>query len=73
MTLPSAVRHSSSTGFWNTMPISVRGASTVSPSAMTTPLEGAIRPAAIINSVLLPQPLGPTIEMNSPRRPLSET
>ncbi len=55
------------------MPISVRGASTVSPSAMTTPLEGAIRPAAIISSVLLPQPLGPTIEMNSPRRPLSET
>ena len=55
------------------MPISVRGATTVSPSTMTAPLDGAIRPAAIISRVLLPQPLGPTIEMNSPRRPLSET
>ena len=40
---------------------------------LTVPLDAGISPAAIINSVLLPQPLGPTWEMNSPRCWLKET
>jgi branched-chain amino acid transport system permease protein len=32
----------------------------------TSPSSGRIRPAIILNAVLLPQPLGPTIETNSP-------
>ena len=35
----------------------------------TRPLLGASRPAATLSSVLLPQPVGPTTETNSPRRP----
>ena len=53
--------------------MSVRGPLTRSPPMVTAPLEAGSSPAAIISSVLLPQPLGPTIERNSPRRSLTET
>ena len=52
--------------------MSVRGLSTLRPLTRTTPLDGETRPAAIISSVLLPQPLGPTWDKNSPRRCVSE-
>jgi len=55
------------------MPMSVRGPSIRVPSIATTPLDAGISPAAIIIRVLLPHPLGPTIEMKSSRPPLSET
>src|SRR5688572_3274178 len=36
------------------------------PATRTWPLVGAMNPAMMLSSVLLPQPLGPTMETNSP-------
>ena len=49
------------------MPMLVRGRSTGLFSTATTPFDPGISPATIISSVLLPQPLGPRIDRNSPR------
>jgi hypothetical protein len=38
----------------------------------TLPVVGAIRPAATLSSVVLPQPVGPTMETNSPSATSSE-
>ncbi|MEH2470556.1 hypothetical protein V1284_002000 [Nitrobacteraceae bacterium AZCC 2299] len=73
ITFSSAVRQSSSTWFWNTMPMSVRALVTRWLSTSTWPSDAEVRPAAIIIRVLLPQPLGPTSEMNSPLRWAIET
>src|SRR5437870_1761690 len=47
------------------MPTSVTGLVTEAPAICTCPDVALINPAPIIRSVVLPQPLGPTIEMNS--------
>ena len=44
-----------------------------SPNTSTVPLLGASRPAATLSSVLLPQPVGPTTETNSPAPTASVT
>jgi hypothetical protein len=44
-----------------------------SPKTSTAPLLGASSPAATLSSVLLPQPVGPTTETNSPAPTESET
>ena len=65
-TLSSTVRHFSSVGDWNTMPTPSGGACTDTPSSRTSPALGGRRPATIFISVVLPQPLGPTMDTNSP-------
>ena len=58
-TLSSADRHASSRGSWNTSPTLGSGPVTGSPSMVTTPASGGIRPPRTRRSVLLPQPFGP--------------
>jgi len=48
------------------MPISARGSIIGMPPARIVPAVIGSRPAIIINSVLLPQPLGPRRQTNSP-------
>ena len=50
------------------MPTLCCGPVTSSPSSWTVPRDGSSRPDTIFMSVDLPQPEGPTIEMNSPVR-----
>src|SRR5215470_3281526 len=73
MMFSMTVRHGRSTAFWKTMPISERGAHTGSPATRTSPSVGDISPARMRRSVLLPQPLGPTSDTNSPCSMPSET
>ena len=64
----SAVSHGSRLWVWNTTPTSFDGAVCKRPNTSTVPPgSGMIRPATILSSVLLPHPLGPRIETNSPR------
>src|SRR5690349_1695510 len=49
------------------MPRSCTGPVTGLPATSMTPVLTGMRPAIMLSSVLLPQPLGPTIETNSPR------
>ena len=42
------------------------------PNTDTLPCEGASRPAAMLSSVDLPQPVGPTTDTNSPAATVSE-
>ena len=65
-TLSRTVRQGSSRSRWKTTPISVCGLTTNLPSRVTRPPEGSNSPAISINSVLLPQPLGPTTETKPP-------
>ncbi len=65
MTLLRTVFHGSSTACWNTTPASGRGLVTISPPQRTVPEDALSRPARMRSSVVLPQPLGPTTEMNS--------
>src|SRR3984957_4594669 len=67
MALASTVRHGSRLSFWNTKPRSEPGSFTERPSSSTSPDEARSRPATMRKNVVLPQPLGPTTEMNSPR------
>jgi hypothetical protein len=71
-TFSITVRHGSRTGFWNTMPMSRRGAATGLPSTLTAPAVAGTSPARIFNSVVLPHPLGPTTVTNSRSRTESE-
>ena len=57
---------------WKMMPISRRGFFTSVPASTIDPPVGCSSPAIIIKSVLLPQPLGPSSETNSPRATLIE-
>ena len=50
---------------WNTTPRSVPVPCTSLPSQWTSPLVGSSRPAMMFRRVLLPQPEGPTTQMNS--------
>jgi hypothetical protein len=64
-TFSITVRQGSRIGFWNTMPMSVRGAATTVPPTAILPALAGSRPAISLSSVLLPQPLGPTMVTNS--------
>src|SRR5690349_15085073 len=64
--LPSTVRHGSRLSFWKTKPRSPPGLVTGLPSIVTRPAVAGSRPAMMRRKVVLPQPLGPTSEMNSP-------
>src|SRR5580698_8377995 len=67
MALASTVRHGRRLSFWNTKPRSLPGSRTARPSSRTSPALACSRPATMRKNVVLPQPLGPTTEMNSPR------
>jgi hypothetical protein len=60
------VRHGSSVGAWNTKPISGPGPSRLRSPIRALPLVRLSSPPRIFSSVDLPQPLGPTRQMNSP-------
>ena len=61
--------HSSRVGDWNTKPSCGPGASTSLPcSSGCCPAWGCSRPAASLSKVVLPQPLRPTRQWNSPLR-----
>jgi hypothetical protein len=62
----SAVRHGSSVGRWNISATSCLGSVTSRPLTEMLPSLSGMRPAMRRSSVDLPQPLGPTIETNSP-------
>src|SRR5215207_5923066 len=66
-------RHSSSTGFWNIIPISGGGPATRRPWTSTVPDVGLSRPASRLRNVDLPHPDGPTNATNSPGRTSSDS
>src|SRR5262249_30389328 len=66
MALSNTVRHGRRLSLWNTKPLSPPGAATVRPSSSTAPDVAGSSPATMRSSVVLPQPLGPTSEMNAP-------
>src|SRR5205823_2136813 len=51
----------------------MKGRATSLPSMLTVPPDAGSSPAVIMSRVLLPQPLGPTTQRNSPRRARSDT
>src|SRR4051812_25304726 len=65
--LANTVRQGNRLSFWNTKPRSPPGRCTARPSSKTSPELAGSRPATIRRKVVLPQPEGPTTEMNSPR------
>ena len=64
-TLSSTVRQGSREYSWNTMPTSRRGTFTGWPRYRISPSLTGSSPAAMRKNVDLPQPLGPTMQMNS--------
>ena len=68
-TLPATVSQGISRGSWNTMPTLGAGRGSARPSRRTRPLVGVSRPATMRSSVLLPQPLPPTMATISPVPP----
>ena len=69
----ATVRQGNADSCWKTIPIDGSVPRTGLPPTVTSPAVGSIRPPTISISVLLPQPLGPTIETNSPSPTSSET
>src|SRR5476651_49697 len=67
MAFENTVRHGSRLSLWNTKPRSSPGPLSARPSSKILPDVAGSRPARMRNNVVLPQPLGPTNEMNSPR------
>src|SRR6185295_11986976 len=67
MALVNTVRHGRRLSLWNTKPRSLPGARTTRPSSSTSPVLAVSSPATMRRNVVLPQPEGPTTEMNSPR------
>ncbi len=65
-TLASTVFHGKSEWCWNTIPRSAAGRSTGSPSTVSEPVVGRMKPAMALRSVDLPQPEGPSRHTNSP-------
>ena len=61
------VRQSRRTAFWNIIPISLLGPTTSAFLTNRSPPDFSIRPEINLNNVDLPQPLGPTSEINEPR------
>src|ERR1700680_2405899 len=73
MTLPITSSQGNSAGSWNITIRSRPGSLIGLPSANTCPLSGFSRPAMILSSVVLPQPLGPTRQRKPPTPTCSET
>src|SRR5262245_18856494 len=67
-TLSSAVRQGTSRGDWNTNAMSDHASCGARPSTVTRPLLTSSRPPMIRSEVDLPQPEGPRMQTNSPRR-----
>ena len=67
------MRQGNADSCWKTIPIAGSVPFTSLPAILTSPPLGSIRPPTISSSVLFPQPLGPTIETNSPSPTSSET
>ena len=67
MTLRLTVNHGNSVYPWNTIPRSGPGPATAWPSSKTSPPVASSSPATMRMSVDLPQPDGPTTQMNSRR------
>src|SRR5438067_12889621 len=65
MTLSITVRHGRREDSWKTKPLSGPGLMTVLPSSRISPSSWGMSPSRIRKKVVLPQPLGPTSEMNS--------
>jgi hypothetical protein len=66
VTLPSAVRQGNSWAkSWNTTPRSWPYPVIGAPPRRISPAVGGMKPAMMLSSVDLPQPLGPTMQMNS--------
>ncbi len=72
-TLRNTVSQGSSVASWKTKPISDSAAGAEAPAMVAAPAVGGVSPARILSSVLLPQPLGPTSDTNSPLAMESET
>src|SRR5512142_2309619 len=66
MTLPSTERHGNSAEDWNTIARSLPGLLTTCPSIRISPRVTLLSPSIAFKSVVLPQPLGPRNETNSP-------
>jgi len=71
--LSRALRQGIRFACWKTRPIRRWGRVTGSPSSKAWPRAGAISPAMIRSSVVLPQPLGPTSATNAPRGTANDT
>src|SRR5580704_13328022 len=65
-TFSRTLYHGSNVAAWNTTETSSRGPWIGLPAMVALPPVGASSPARMRSSVVLPQPLGPTTEMNSP-------
>jgi hypothetical protein len=70
--LSTVVRQGSRLGAWKAMPLIFSGPVTGWPPMWIVPLLGIFRPVVSFMKVLLPQPLGPTMAMNSPSVTCSE-
>ena len=66
--MSTVVRQGSSEGAWKAMPDTLSGPVTGCPSMRILPIDGIFSPVASFMKVDLPQPEGPTMAMNSPRR-----
>ena len=66
MTFACTVRHGNRLSCWNTMARSGPGPATSRPSTRMRPAVTRIRPSTALSSVVLPQPLGPTMQTSSP-------
>src|SRR5436189_139654 len=67
MALENTVRQGKRLSVWNTKPRSPPGLRTARPSSSTSPEVACSSPATMRRNVVLPQPEGPTTEMNCPR------
>ena len=65
-TLSMTVFHGNKAKVWNTTPLSGPGPLMGLSSIVIDPPEIGRKPAIILSNVVLPQPEGPTIEINSP-------
>jgi hypothetical protein len=70
--LSTVVRQGSRLGAWKAMPLILSGPVTGCPSMWMVPRLGIFRPVVSFMKVLLPQPEGPTMAMNSPSPTCSE-
>ena len=67
-TLSSTLRQGNTASGWNTKPTRRSTPSTGAPNSVTSPACGFARPVIRLSVVDLPQPVGPTMAKNSPRR-----
>ena len=73
VTFCSTVRQGNSAKLWNTTPRSGPGPLISWALSRTLPDEGLMKPAMMLRTVVLPQPLGPRMETKSPFSTLNDT